>query len=273
MENAKQTKTNQSVEKALQILEIMAEHGEMRLQDISKLSGLPASTALRMVNTLVCCGYAFQNAQTQLYSLTFKLGRLGSQIKESQAICAVAKPFMITLAQRCRETVTLAIEINSEAVFVDIEESFVNGLAVMHHIGVSVPYHIAAVGKLLLLNYSSEDIARIFAASKKPQPTPRVICSYEDLMFNLRQVVRQGYAINDEESEPGARCIACPVFDFSGRIYAGVGISGPSFRMTDDYIRTILPVLKDTAAKISASLGYTGDADLNLHWARHNTSA
>lgn len=267
MENLKLTKTNQSVEKALFILEILATNpAPMRLQDISAASNLPAATALRMVNTLVCCGYVRQDPQSQLYSLSFKVCRLAAYVKEQQTITRIARPFIEQLAQRCRESVTLAIEVDDAAQFIDFEERYVSGVAVLHQIGISVPYHVSAVGKLMLLNYTPQQIALKFAKSEKPNMTPRTIRSCEELIADMRTIQRKGYAMNDEESEQGARCMACPVFDFGGKICAAVGISGPSFRMTDDFIRTILPVLQDATNRISVELGYAGGKTVLDAW-------
>ncbi len=267
MDNLKLTKTNQSVEKALHLLEILAEKpGPMRLQEISLASGLPPATALRMVNTLACCGYVYQDPKTQMYSLSFKVCRLAAYIQEQQTVIRVARPFMTALAQRCRETVTLAVEVGNAVQFIDFEEDFVSGITVRHQVGVNVPYHIAAVGKLVLLNYRPAEIARKFADSEKPALTPRTIRSYEELIADMKILQRRGYSINDEESEPGARCISTPIFDFAGKVCAAIGISGPSFRMTDDFIRTIVPVLRDTTLRISAELGYTGGKTVMDMW-------
>ncbi len=267
--NEKLTKKNQSVEKALKILEVLAlNKGPMHLQDISKQTGFPPPTALRMVNTLVCEEYVFQDRDTQMYSPSFKICRLAALIKEEDVIIKIAKPYLMQLGEHFRECATLAIEMDGKVIFVDIVDRYVSGLLVQHPIGVSVPHHVAAIGKLILLNYQPDEVRDIFEREKLStyRTAPRTICNYEDLLQELKKTAENGFAMNDEEGEIGSRCIACPIFDFSGQVYAGIGISAPSFRMTDYYIQTLLPPLRDAAEKISARLGYTGGATVQQNW-------
>lgn len=76
--NAKLSKVNQSIEKTIQIVEVMARgKGPMRLQDVAKKCGMPASTVMRMLNTLQVYGYVNQDPCTQHYSLSLRFARLG----------------------------------------------------------------------------------------------------------------------------------------------------------------------------------------------------
>jgi len=265
MENEKLTKINNSVVKALQILEILAvTGGEMRLQDIAAQAQLPASTTLRMVNTLVCCGYLNQSSSTQKYYISYKLSSLSSYISGNNSLIKTAQPFMDTLGQLSKETVTLAIEDNGQALFLGIEDRYVQSVRVEHRIGSRSFLHISAVGKIFLLNYSLDQIKAIFEKSDKPALTQNTITEYSQLESYLHRMEQANYSINDEESAIGARCIARPIYDFTGRICAAIGISGPSVHLTDSYITSILPALIDTAHQISVQLGYNGSPERKL---------
>ena len=64
---------HQSIEKTIQIVEVMARgKGPMRLQDVAKKCGMPASTVMRMLNTLQVYGYVNQDPCTQHYSLSLR---------------------------------------------------------------------------------------------------------------------------------------------------------------------------------------------------------
>ncbi|MFQ9916192.1 MAG: helix-turn-helix domain-containing protein [Flavonifractor plautii] len=81
--NAKLSKVNQSIEKTIQIVEVMARgKGPMRLQDVAKKCGMPASTVMRMLNTLQVYGYVNQDPCTQHYSLSLRFARLGCLVSE-----------------------------------------------------------------------------------------------------------------------------------------------------------------------------------------------
>ena len=75
-------------------------------------------------------------------------------------------------------------------------------------------------------------------------------------MKRLNEVREQGYALDDEECELGARCLAAPIRDYTGQIVAGVSISGPISRMTMEHIRALAPVVLGTAGQISKALAY-----------------
>lgn len=93
--NAKLSKVNQSIEKTIQIVEVMARgKGPMRLQDVAKKCGMPASTVMRMLNTLQVYGYVNQDPCTQHYSLSLRFARLGCLVSEQTNMRDVARPFL-----------------------------------------------------------------------------------------------------------------------------------------------------------------------------------
>ena len=98
---AKLSKLNQSVEKALQIIEIMMKEPEaMRLQDIALKAEMPPSTALRMINTLLVYGYVNQDPDTLRYSLSLKFAQVGSAVSSRFSLSKIAHPLLVELSQR-----------------------------------------------------------------------------------------------------------------------------------------------------------------------------
>ncbi|MFW6030332.1 MAG: helix-turn-helix domain-containing protein, partial [Halanaerobiales bacterium] len=101
----KAVKRNQSVDKVFKIVETMANYGEpMRLHKISELSGIPSSTILRFLKTLIINGYAYQNSDDSKYSLTLKFSHLGSLVNEQYSIRDIARPFLKKLSKLCQES-------------------------------------------------------------------------------------------------------------------------------------------------------------------------
>ena len=83
-------------------------------------------------------------------------------------------------------------------------------------------------GKLLLLNYSEEQLDQMIARKGLTRYTEHTITTKAALLAELDKVRRQGYALDDEENEVGSRCMACPIRDYSGDIVAGISITGPN---------------------------------------------
>lgn len=253
----KLAKTNQSVEKIFQIIEVMAENRDpMRLQDIASHVNMPASTTLRLINTLMNCGYANQDPLTLRYSLSLKFTHIGSLVNSHINIRDIAHPYLIELSKRCKESVCLAVEQDMEVVYIDVIDGPDGMLKITQRIGKLAPMHSTGVGKLMLLNYDTASLDRMISLKGLTALTPNTITSKHDLLAELEKIKIQGYALDDEECELGARCLSVGIKDYTGKIIAGISVSGPTTRMTMSYIDEIKGEVLDTARKISEILSY-----------------
>ncbi len=254
--NEKLAKKNQSVVKALQVIEVLAESkGYMRLQDISRKLSLPPSTVLRFLNTLLTAGYVNQDPETLKYSLSIKLCRIGELVRSQISIRDIANPFIVHLSEKCRESSCLAIEEDMVVVYIDAVEGPDSMLKTLQRIGKVAPMHCTGVGKLMLLNYDNIKIGKLIENKGLPALTQNTITTKEKLLNELRIIKEQGYALDNEECEIGARCIAAPVRDFTGKIIACVSISGPTSRLSMERINEIKDYVLDAAAGISKKMG------------------
>jgi DNA-binding IclR family transcriptional regulator len=86
--------------------------------------------------------------------------------------------------------------------------------------------------------------------------TPHTITSKNELLKELDKIKAQGYALDDEECELGVRCLSVGIKDYSGKYVAGISVSGPTTRMTMDYIQKFKQIVIDAADKISNHLAY-----------------
>ena len=130
------------------------------------------------------------------------------------------------------------------------------GLLLVHQrVGVRAPLHSGAAGKLLLLNFSNQELNGYLARRGRTALTPNTITGREELLAELERTRARGYALESEERELGARTVSAPVRDFTGRIAAGLSVSAPSGRMTPERIQELLPPLLDVAARLSRALG------------------
>ncbi len=255
--NEKLAKKNQSVEKVLQIIETMAQSREpLRLQDIALRVEMPASTTLRFLNTLMKCGYAHQDAVTLRYSLTLKFMYIGSLVSSQISIRDIAHPHLVELSKNCNESVCLAIEQDMEIVYIDVIDGPDGMLKITQRIGKLAPIHSTGIGKLMLLNYDLKQLDQMIAIKGLKALTPNTITSKEELLKELEKVNLQGYALDDEECELGARCLSVGIKDYTGKYVAGISVSGPTTRMTMEYIEEIKSIVIDTADKISKHLAY-----------------
>jgi DNA-binding IclR family transcriptional regulator len=89
--------------------------------------------------------------------------------------------------------------------------------------------------------------------------TERTITDPTDLEEEIRRVKRQGYAVDDEETENGGRCVAAPLFEKESRIVAAISVIGPASRIRKEDFGRLSLLVKEAAAKASAALGYEGN--------------
>lgn len=252
----KLSKKNQSVEKVFHIIEVMASNREpMRLQDIANQVKMPASTTLRLVNTMVNLGYARQDPNLR-YGLSLKFMKIGSLISSQISIRDIAHPYLVELSTKCEESACIAIEQNMEIVYLDVVDGPDGMLKITQHIGKNAPMHCTGVGKIILQNYDTKEISQMISQKGLPVLTPNTITSKEDLLDEIEKIRTQGYALDNEECELGARCIAAGIKDYSGKVVAAISVSGPISRMTMERIDAIKGTVIESARKVSKLLAY-----------------
>lgn len=253
----KQTRLNQSVQKTLQIIETMAQAREpLRLADLAQQVHMPASTTLRMVNTLVERHYAYQDPVTLRYALTLRFAQIGAMVSDRFSIRDTAHPFLVELSNRCGESCCLAVEEDMEVIYLDVVDGPDGLLKITQRIGKRAPMHSTGVGKLLLTQYTPQQLQALIDSKGLVRLTQHTKATPEELEAELAAIRARGYAFDDEECELGARCVAAPIRDYADKIVAAISISGPISRMTPQQAEAFAPLLLQTAQRIERLLAH-----------------
>ena len=166
---------------------------------------------------------------------------------------------MKDLSIEVEESVCLAIEQDSEVVYVDTVDGPDSMLKTMQRIGKRAPLHSTGVGKVLLLNFNPQEIERIAESTGLKPLTYKTITDKQRLIEAVESIRTKGYAIDDEECEIGARCVAAPIWDYSGIVVAAISVSGPATRMTIAKIESIRDSLLRVANEISRTFCMGGN--------------
>lgn len=254
------TSSNQSTEKALAIFEYLVENPEhTRLVDISTALHLNPSTASRFLTALEMCGYVVQNPSNAQYAATYKICRLANILSSRMELKDITHPYLVALSNYFEESTCVSIERDMCMVYVDVVSGPSKTLMGMQRIGNTGPMHSTGNGKLLLLNYTPEMLDDLIKKRGLPKFTKNTIANKETLLQRLCTIRKDGIAYDEEENEVGLRCIACPIYNYTGKIIAGVSVTGPASRLAQKTIQDKLPFLQETAEKISAELGYKKD--------------
>lgn len=247
----------QSVTNALDLLEeFRGEETELGVTELSKRLGLHKNNVFRLLATLESRGYMEQNKITGNYRLGLKVLELGQVFIKHMGLLKMARPVLDEIVEKCNETSYLAVIRDDRVVYVDVVEA-TRPVRVISRVGVGLPVYCSAVGKAQISFESVDEIERILSDHNLQRYTKHTITSRDEILKHLEQVRQQGYALDDEEFDEGIRCVGVPVRDYTRRVIAGLSISGPAYRFTDERLRDeLIPLALDAGKKLSARLGY-----------------
>jgi len=247
-----------SVRKALKILETFsANQPELGVTEISRILNSHKSSIARILTTLVSEGFVEKSPHTSKYRLGLKLADLGSRVLGRYDLHGHADPYMEALARELGEIIHLSVLDKHEIVYID-KKGEGQTLTVATKIGGRNPAHASAMGKILLSGLSQKELADLLAIGPLVQCTVNTITDVPKLLGEIEQVRKQGFAVDDEESFPGIRCVAAPVYDSKGKPIAAISATVPTQRMGKQRMNEIREKVVKAARLISERIGMSG---------------
>lgn len=246
-----------SAARVFDVFGLLVNHPDgLSLTQICAELGLPKSSAHALLNTMVVHGYLREGLRERTYRLGPALFELGSAYIASTNLVSDGWEIVRTTARMCNETVHLAVLDGNEVLYVAKEEG-TNTIRMVSAVGKRFPAYATGVGKVLLANLSdAELIQRIPDDSILPVITPNTVTNPSELRALIKIARSNGYALDFEESTPGLCCVAAPVYDAQGQIVAGMSVSVPNIRFTDERRIQLLELIRTQANSLSTILGY-----------------
>lgn len=240
----------QSVDRAFALLECLALHPRgMGLVELADAAGLHKSTAHRLLSSLAALGYVVKDSGTGHYRLTYKLLTLSNGILEDMDVLSAAKPHLDRLSEETGEIVHLMVPEGGDGVYIYKSGPSLNRSQMRSRVGLRAPLICTAAGKAMLARLDPEEALRLLSLSGPSRLTR------ETLLSQLAEIRAQGWAADDEENEPGVRCIGAAIPDYRGRAAAAVSISANAARMTEERITQLVPALLRCREEICRDLG------------------
>ncbi|RLM25268.1 DNA-binding transcriptional regulator KdgR [Brenneria alni] len=251
----KQPDSVSSVLKVFGILQALGEEREIGITELSQRVMMSKSTVYRFLQTMKSLGYVAQEGESEKYSLTLKLFELGAKALQNVDLIRSADIQMRELSSLTRETIHLGALDEDSIVYIHKIDSMYN-LRMYSRIGRRNPLYSTAIGKVLLAWRDSAEVKDILSGVEFTRSTLNTLCTPEDLLTQLDLVREQGYGEDNEEQEEGLRCIAVPVFDRFGVVIAGLSISFPTVRFSEENKLGYVRMLHTAARNISEQMGY-----------------
>ncbi len=235
------------------LLDALARYAEpVSLKYLAADTGLNPSTAHRILTALAGHGYV-ERVEPAAWQLGTKLLQLGHRVRAGQDVRRAARPVMDRLRDEIGESVNLTLRSGDEVIYVE-RATPARAIRVEQVIGSRAPLHVTAVGKLWLAEDGPEGVRAYARRTGLPRYTPHTLCDLEALLDVTGRCIRLGYALDDEEAEPGVGCIGALIRDATGQVVAGLSVSAPIERRRLEWI----PLVTRAAALISERLGYPG---------------
>jgi DNA-binding IclR family transcriptional regulator len=247
----------QSVDRAISVLEILAQRGEAGVSEVAAEIDVHKSTAFRLLGALEARGLVEQAGERGKYRLGFGIVRLAGAVTGRIDITQQGRPVCEDLAEEIGETVNIAVLQEHYAVNL-YQVRGPGAVTAQNWVGQLTPLHATSSGKILLAHLSAKDRAALLAEAGLKKVTPHTITAKSKLEKNLAEARERGYAVAVEELEVGLHGMAAAIRNREGKVVAALSASGPSYRLTEERLHEFAPRLLKSADEISHRMGYLG---------------
>lgn len=233
----------QSVSHAIDVLEELARaNGEVGVTELSKRLKLHKNNVFRLLATLELRGYVEQNSTTEDYRLGVKALQLGQAYLTQSNLVARSETVLRALSEKAGETVSLAVLQNGQVQFpLSVEPK--RPVRVAPRISVAFPAKMSAVGRLLTAQLPDVTLAELLS-----QNTPQDAA----IRGQLNELRSSGQIIDRGAVEADVVSICRIVRGLNNEVVGAIELIAPQYRAKTE---TLLPLVDEAAAKLSASLG------------------
>ncbi|MBB3085212.1 IclR family transcriptional regulator [Geodermatophilus sabuli] len=245
-----------AVDRALRLLIMLRQQGALSVTAAAESLDVAPSTAHRLLSALCHRGFAVQDRERRY--------RPGPQIADPvaaplsrAALTRVVRPALELLRQKTNETTHLAVLSGADVLFIDGVEGE-HALRVGMRVGRRMPAFCSSTGKAMLASLPRVEVDQLHRTGLAPWRGTTL--SLAGLHRGLETVRKQGYALNQEESEQGVVAVGACLLDGAQRPLAGMSVSIPSSR----YDRSALP------GYVDALHDATSEAQKRLSGADHS---
>nr|WP_307758115.1 IclR family transcriptional regulator C-terminal domain-containing protein [uncultured Mediterranea sp.] len=245
-----------NLEKGLAVLDYLSySYQGKTLQEIKDDLEISQTTAYRILNAMVRLEYLMYEEDSRRYKLSRKLLTLGFRALNEHQLLETVFPYMRELRDKLKETVCFGVLGEEKGIFIDQAQG---SYAFSFKLSPGKPFelHCSAPGKAIMAYLPNTVRDRYLSYMEFKRFNERTITSRERYLEELENVFRQGFAMDNEEELSGVICIGAPVFNFRGYPCGAIWISGPKDRLPEKVIEEDAALIKETAARISAELGY-----------------
>ena len=233
------------------LLEVVASKDQFfSLQGLAEETNIPKPTLHRMLQQLESAGLLERSGDSRQYGTGVRLRKLAENLLLNDTFHGARHGVLRSLVNEVGESCNLTALSGSEVMYLDRVETPAP-LRFYLHSGSRVPVHCSASGKLFLAGMSPAQRQRLLANATLEAFTPKTLIDQDALEEEIKQVKRQGFALDNEEFLPGLLCVAVLVPSASGRSNLCVAVQAPIMRLSPEKALGLLPALHRAADALS----------------------
>jgi len=223
-----------SADRVLDVLELLAETTEpLRVADIADRLETPVSSTYKLLQNLRARGYVETDKSGRLFRLGGKMLEIGSKYAQNTDLYTAFHHVAQKIVDDLNESVFMSIR-NGDKVLYITEKQSNHPVRFVSHLGMQLPIHATAMGKILLSALSEDEVERLYPGRRLGRLTERTITDFDELMRQLKQARERGVAYSEGEAVPDVNCVAAPIVNALGHTIAAISISIPASRSTPE---------------------------------------
>jgi IclR family acetate operon transcriptional repressor len=245
------TPRTRSLVRAIDVLRAVARQPASSASALARASGLPRSTVARTLRTLADAGMVDQAPGGWVVGRD--LIQLAQTADPNRHLVEAARIPLERLRDAAGESALLAVPRGRPGMEIVLQVDPSRHVGVANWVGIDVPLHASAAGKLILSELDERELGAWLARTTLSALTSSTITSKAELHAELRRVWRRGYAELVDELEDGHAALAVPVRSPEDALVAAIGISGPTFRLGRARRRELLQPLRAAAVELEAA--------------------
>lgn len=233
---------------------------ELGAPELTAKLGLPRSTVFRLLQTLESLGYLVRGKDGRTYRLGVAVLRIGFEYLASQGVVEIGRPLIGRLSLDAGLPAHLVIADGRSIIYVACAKPR-SALAGTVTVGTRLPTHATVFGRVLLGGRKLEELRALFPEKNLKHTTDQTPETVQVLHKLVQEDSERGFGISEGFYEPQISTIAVPVRDHDDHIVAAVGLTVTGAQIEQALLdKGVVEMAVDTAAEISAHLGYHGDA-------------
>lgn len=251
------TPKNESVRKAFTLLRAFRNPDEwLTSAELSRRAKLPQASGYRLIQTLEEIGAVVRDPRGR-YRPGMLLVQLSKNVEVGELLRDISQTVLFDLATRLKRTVHMGVLEESMVTYVaKVGESA--GFAVHTRVGSQLEAYCSGLGKVLLAALPHYEFEAFLKEGALVPLTPHTITDPTAFRREIDRVRRQGYAVDDRESSGDLRCVAVPIWDFSGQTIAAISVSDEADRMDERRQEEVRIALHAAAVAIQQKFCPTG---------------